>query len=244
MLKPTWERDGIALYCGDCLQILPQLEAGSVDAVVTDPPYGVALKRKRNDFRESPNFDGGKSVEASVKYADNPALIRGQIRFWCDAMFGVCQRSLIFPGLAMMYDYPRPASIGCAYNSVGAGMSSWGFVCMHPILYYGKDPYLAKGLGSRPSSFRDEQPGREKVDHPCPKPVPWMEWCVRRMTVDAGEVVLDPFMGSGTTGVACVRTGRRFIGIEIEPKYFEIAVSRIEKALSEKAAELPLGATA
>ena len=64
-----------------------------------------------------------------------------------------------------------------------------------------------------------------------------MDWILTRGTFP-DECVYDPFMGSGTTGVACVQTGRRFIGIEKEPKYFEIAVARIEKALAEKAQEL------
>ena len=64
-----------------------------------------------------------------------------------------------------------------------------------------------------------------------------MDWILTRGTFP-DECVCDPFMGSGTTGVACVQTGRRFIGIEIDPGYFEIAVKRIEKALAEKAQEL------
>ena len=70
----------------------------------------------------------------------------------------------------------------------------------------------------------------ERVGHPTQKPLRVMEWTLEQ--VNAGQTVLDPFMGSGTTGVACVRTGRKFIGIELEPKYFEIAVARIEAELN------------
>ena len=69
----------------------------------------------------------------------------------------------------------------------------------------------------------------EKNGHPCPKPLGFMERLIERATLD-GETVLDPFMGSGTTGVACARLGRRFIGVEIEPRYFDIACRRIEDA--------------
>ena len=71
--------------------------------------------------------------------------------------------------------------------------------------------------------------GREKVDHPTQKPVALMRHLVELFTVE-GDTVLDPFMGSGTTGVACVQTGRNFIGVEIDEGYFNIAKKRIEQA--------------
>ena len=72
---------------------------------------------------------------------------------------------------------------------------------------------------------------REARLHPTQKPVGLMVWVLNNYT-ERGDLVADPFMGSGTTGVACVQTGRRFIGIEIEPKYFDIAVGRIEAAFT------------
>jgi len=72
----------------------------------------------------------------------------------------------------------------------------------------------------------------DKNGHPCPKPIGWMRWAVS-LASRAGETILDPFMGSGTTGVAAVKLGRRFIGIEIEPKYFDIACRRIEEATKQ-----------
>ena len=76
--------------------------------------------------------------------------------------------------------------------------------------------------------------GFEHDDHPCPKPVEWALWLCER-AAESGDTILDPFMGSGTTGVACVRLGRKFIGIEIEPKYFGIACKRIEDAYNQNA---------
>ena len=67
-------------------------------------------------------------------------------------------------------------------------------------------------------------------EHPTQKPVPLMEWCIKKTS---GDVVLDPFMGSGTTGVACVKLGRRFIGVECEPKFFDVACRRIEAAVKQ-----------
>ena len=220
----------VQLYLGDCLEILPTLEAGSVDAVITDPPYGIGLKRKTSDFRDSPNFDNGESLEATRKYNDNPERIKALIPSWHQAFMRVGKRALVFCGAAMLPHWPISKAIGCVFTPNGAGRCSWGFQCMHPILYYGKDPYLANRLGGRPNGFRTEQPNREQIDHPCPKPLDWMIWAINRISLNESDTILDPFMGSGTTGVACVKTGRNFIGIEIDPDYYAIAEKRIAEA--------------
>jgi len=108
---------------------------------------------------------------------------------------------------------------------------------MHPILYYGKDPFLQDGKGGRPNSLRDEQPNREVIDHPCPKPIKWMRWAVSRASRE-GETILDPFMGSGTTLRAAKDLGRKAIGIELSERYCEIAVRRLQQSV------LPLGEAA
>jgi site-specific DNA-methyltransferase (adenine-specific) len=72
--------------------------------------------------------------------------------------------------------------------------------------------------------------GENKTDHPCPKPIAWMVWLVSRASPFPGETILDPFMGSGTTLVACQRLGRHGIGIELDPEYFDIACRRVDQA--------------
>jgi site-specific DNA-methyltransferase (adenine-specific) len=74
--------------------------------------------------------------------------------------------------------------------------------------------------------------GERDIEHPCPKPAVYMDWLATFASLP-GETILDPFMGSGTTGVAAVKLGRKFIGIEIEPKYFDIACKRISEALKQ-----------
>lgn len=227
-MSPRVERIGDAeLWLGDCREILPGL--GPVDAVVTDPPYGIGLTRKRNDYIGSRYFDDGKSAAASTLYDDSPDTIRGLIEQSIPLILSAAHRAAIFCGPAMLQIYPQAAAVGCVFTPNGAGRCAWGFQQTHPVLFYGKDPFLQDGLGGRPNSMRTEQPNSEKIDHPCPKPLPWMLWAVERSS-RSGEMILDPFMGSGTTGVACARLGRRFIGIEIDPKYFDIACRRIEAA--------------
>ncbi len=218
------------LYLGDCREILPLLPR--VDAVVTDPPYGIGLTKKTSDFRGSKWFDAGKSLEASTAYRDDVEHVTELVREAIPAALRQASRGVVFSGPAMLMRYPEPASIGSVFTPNGAGRTAWGFQCTHPVLFYGKDPFLQDGKGGRPNSFRDEQPNREVIDHPCPKPLSWMRWAVARGT-RLGEVILDPFMGSGTTGVACVKLGRKFIGIEIDSGYFEIACKRIRDAYAQ-----------
>lgn len=235
-MEPTWvsECGTVRLWLADCRDVLGTLPSGSVDAVVTDYPYGVGLTKKTNDFRDSKHFDNGESLRASVTYEDSRDYVRELVRSSMPENLRVAARALVFSGVRMLHDYPPPDSIGCVFTPNGAGRDRWGFGCFHPMLFYGPCPYMAIGRGSRPNSFSDNQPNRDIVDHPCRKPLPWMLWCVRRASASDGDLILDPLMGSGTTGEACVRLGRRFLGIEREPKYFAIAQRRIQAALNSQ----------
>jgi len=215
------------LYLGDCREIMPTL--GKVDAVVTDPPYGIGLVKKTSDFRGSSHFDNGETLKATRTYSDEPAEIADLLRVAVPMALSIAQRGVFFSGPAMLWHYPEPASIGSVFTPNGAGRCAWGFQCTHPVLFYGKDPFLQDGLGGRPNSLRTEQPNIEKIDHPCPKPLSWMEWALARATRQ-GETILDPFMGSGTTLVACAKMGRAGIGIELDPGYFDTACRRVEEA--------------
>ena len=207
------------LYCGDCMDVLPTL--GKVDAVVTDPPYGVGYqgsttKHSRNGFAYASFDDTPENVEKICVPAVRKAV-------------SISRSAVVTPGLANAFKYDEPRAWGCIFYPSGANSGPWGFICSQPLFYYGKDPYLMKSLGSRPNGFSTTEPTDRNIDHPCPKPIKQTEWMVNRVSFE-GETVLDPFMGSGTTGVACMNLGRKFIGIEKEPKYFDIACERIENA--------------
>jgi DNA modification methylase len=106
-------------------------------------------------------------------------------------------------------------------------MGRWGFTCMQPILYYGSDPFLRTGQGARANSCGQTYPNDANTHgHPCAKPIRMIEWLVSRASLP-GEIVLDPFMGSGTTLVAAKRLGNKAIGIELEERYCEIAAKRL-----------------
>jgi len=220
----------VTLHLGDCLEYMRTLPDGCVDAVVTDPPYGVGLTAKRAKKR-----DGGVKIRIGrYSFDDSPEYvfdfvvpcIREAIRL---ARYGVA----VTPGNRNMWMYPTPDDVGCYYSASGTGMGRWGFTCMHPILYYGRDPYLAHRLGSRANSCGKTYPNdANSIEHPCAKPIAMTAWLVNRASLE-GMTVLDPFMGSGTTGVACVQTGRKFIGCEIDPGYFAIAERRIREAQAQ-----------
>jgi DNA modification methylase len=193
------------LYLGDCREILPTL--GKVDAVVTDPPYGIGLEY--GEYQDS---------------ASNLLELSRSVTAMC---LGLAPLVSITPGNLNQYLYPKPTWTLCWFNRAGAGSGPWGFSCWQPIMCYGVDPYLAAGKGRRPDYIEWSETS-EKCGHPCPKPLGFMKRWINRVSL-TGEI-LDPFMGSGTTGVAAVQLQRKFIGIEIEPKYFDIACRRIEEA--------------
>jgi DNA modification methylase len=202
------------------------MEANSVDAVVTDPPYGVGLKAKRAKQR-----NGKVSVRVgSYGFDDTPEYVRDVVVPVIQEARRIASAVVVTPGTRNMWLYPEPDDVGAWYSAAGTGIGRWGFVCSQPILYYGKCPYLANRLGARPNSTGQTYPNdANKIDHPCAKPIRFATWLVERASLE-GMTILDPFMGSGTTGVACVNTGRKFIGIEIDPDYCEIARRRIEHA--------------
>lgn len=193
------------LYLGDCMEILPTL--GKVDAVITDPPYGIGEDGGR--FRDR---KGGRHrvLEKIGWDGDRPS---------CDVfeLMERCAPIRIYWGGNYFADY-LPASKGWLYwNKLMGGDFSDG-----ELAYTNMDKAL------RSFTYCNKRHGKE---HPTQKPVELMRWCIEQ----AGRpgLIADPFMGSGTTGVACVQLGRAFIGIEREPKYFDIACKRIEQAVAQ-----------
>ena len=195
---------------GDCLEVLKTLPSGSVDAVVTDPPYGV-------DFR-------GASWDSCIPN-------------WIGEARRVAKVVVFTTGVTTLWDYPRPDWVGCWYREASNSRSKLGgFSHWSPVVVYGrpKFPVDSKKLHAIQHSYPKGFP------HPSPKPVALMEWIVGNAAGEGGTI-LDPFMGSGTTGVACVQTGRNFIGIEIDAGYCEIARKRIEEAERKKSEMLVSG---
>lgn len=216
------ERIGDAtLYLGDALEILPTMD--KVDCVVTDPPYGI------NGTVTGLRASGVSKGAYTNAFIDDRENIKTSIVPAVKQCIQMCKRVALTCGTKNMWLYPEPSHVGTYQYPGSTVMTSWGPMLWQPILYYGKDPYPGK---LKPDSMKGCVGSERDIDHPCPKPYKQTEWLVNRATRH-GEAVLDPFMGSGTTGVACANLGRKFIGIEIEPKYFDIACERIEAAQAQ-----------
>ena len=197
------------LYLGDCLEVLPTLD--KVDAVVTDPPYGMGF---RSNHRVTKH-------DAITGDNDNQLL-----RWACGLDASVVK--YVFCRWENLYDVPRPRSIiTWIKNNWSMGDLLHEHARQTEIILYYPGPQHKWGNGRPKDVVSAPRSGNE--NHPTEKGFWLMEWVVEWTC----GTVLDPFMGSGTTGVACANLGRRFVGIEIEPKYFDIACKRIADAYKQ-----------
>lgn len=215
--------EGVSLICGDCREVLPTLER--VDVVITDPPYGIGggsgtVGKNRAHKHDYISFE---DTEEKIIEIVIPAFL--------EALRISNGRAVITPGPKCLTYYPKPDAFGCLFKPATCSLNLWGRSQSQPIYYYGKPPRLGKDIGSTSYVINDARSdGAES--HPCPKPYKTMLH-LTKLASNEGEIVLDPFMGSGTTGVAAVKLGRKFTGIEIEPRYFDIACKRVEQALKQ-----------
>lgn len=203
-MKPYYESGGITIYHGDCREIMPYL---AFDTVLTDAPYGVGV--------EYADFDDTAENVAELAQAMAPYLLSAK-------------RAAVFSGVPQMWMWPQPKWVLCwSYAPTTNQFSPWGYAQWQPVLVYGKDPYLEHGLGPRPTVYTNTViPDKRANAHPCPKPDPVMRWVVSRVT-DEADVIVDPFMGSGSTLRAAKDLGRQAIGIEMSEQYCEIAANRL-----------------
>lgn len=226
-VAPAYDKDGVTLYLGDCLEIMPQLPPLSLDCVIADPPYSLNTK----------SAHGGEGKLS--KWADlcNSA-------FWYTAWLTAARRLLrtsgglwAFLNWRSMVTFQKAA---CDARWDIESLLVWNKLWIGPGGHRGLRPsyelvalWAGEGFAIPDRGIADIREclwsANKPSGHPAEKPVALVSWLIGiSSAMDA--VVLDPFMGSGTTGVACVQTGRKFIGIEIDPGYFEIAVKRISEA--------------
>ena len=207
------------LYLGDCLEILPTLP--KVDAVITDPPYGISFEKGAGGHGAQPKErrrDYGPMTGDDKPFDPSPFLN------WPCVLWG-----------ANHYAQKLPHGRWLAWNKLGY-LEPWDSFSDVEFAWHNKRgadrifSLLWKGL------CQGEKLDNGLRGHPTQKPVALMTWCIEQ----AGKpgVILDPYIGSGTTGVAAVQMGRKFIGIEIDPRYFDIACRRIEDAQRQQSLDL------
>jgi len=200
----------VTLHLGDCLEFMKSMPDKSVDAVITDPPYGIGESGKKNATRvslASPKDYGNYSWD------EKPAT-QEQI----DNCRRISINQVFFGG---NYFVLPPSSSWIVWDKLNTGdFADCELAWTSHKKAVRKFSYLWNGM------IKQKQEDRF---HPTQKPLSLMKWIIENYTLEC-STIFDPFMGSGTTGVACVQTGRNFIGCEIDKGYFEIAKKRIEQA--------------
>jgi site-specific DNA-methyltransferase (adenine-specific)/modification methylase len=206
------------LYLGDCLSIMPTL--GKVDAVVTDPPYGIgeAAGKAKTRGKLAVAKDYGNDTWDNEPIAHELLQMVRAAGRW----------NIIFGG--NYYDCP-PAKCWLIWDKLNGSndFADCELAWTNLPKAVRRIRYLWNGM--------IREPGAQRGDHPTQKPLEVMKWCIGHLP-EPNDTILDPFMGSGTTGVAAIQMGRSFIGIEREPKYFEAACRRIREANGDDAGPL------
>lgn len=220
------------LHLGDCLEYMRQMPAGSVDAVVTDPPYaimggGTSVAGKGIEDAFDLQFYEAWFREMAVEFY---RVLRptGAVWWTTDWRGAVAaERALSRIG---RYGYKmRLAGVG-VWDRGGLGMG-YALRKTYECFCLAVMPDWKRTKTNEPDLWRHQwTPGDRDNGHAAEKP---LELFFRALDLVSGEIILDPFMGSGTTGVACMQTGRRFIGCEIDPGYYAIAEKRIRAAAAQ-----------
>ena len=207
----------VRLILGDCLVEMPKLESGSVDAVITDPPYGT---KRDKGFGGIAAFGGGSGLGIERRQYDDDWDSERPSKQHFDAVLKFDVITLIFGGNYFADMLP-----------VGTHWVVWDKKQTMPtfgdceLVWTNSPRKSVKWITREWNGLLGKE---QKRQHPTQKPVKIMKWLINNYT-NPGDTILDPFMGSGTTGVACVQTGRNFIGIEIDETYYNIAEKRINK---------------
>lgn len=192
------------LIQGDCLAVMREMP--NVDAVVTDPPYGISAD-------ENP-------VRGIVRYKQTAWDRTRPPQIVFDEMLKIAPHQIIWGG-NYFTDYLPPRMRWLIWDKGQRDFSLADF----------EMAWTNQNKAARAFDYPRALALKDGKTHPTQKPIALMEWCLG--FVGEARTILDPFMGSGTTGVACVKTGRKFIGIELDSDYFDIACERVRKAYAQ-----------
>ena len=213
----TWPDDYInKIICGDCLSVMKGIPDGAVDLVVTDPPYGISLD---TDYKNRGRGKLGANKDWPTVFGDDKPFDPGILlkRFYEKPMFlfGANYYAKSLPEVSSWYVWDK-RDASCQNDQADCELI-WSNVGKGARLYH----HLWNGM------MKASERGIPR-QHPTQKPIALMKWLIMPHTKE-GDIVLDPFLGSGTTAVACKQLGRKYIGIEINPDYCKIAEDRLRQ---------------
>lgn len=226
------------LYNGDCLEVMAGMDR--VDHVISDPPYEESLHASKNSLRGRVRADKGpdlKGVDFSSINDIRADVVAAGSKLATGWFIAFCTIEGVAYWAEAINASPMKYKRGCLWvkpdatpqlNGQGPGQGAECFVTAWNGTGHAKwNAGGKRGVYTHLTNQRDRD-GR----HPTEKPIPLMRELLQDFT-NPGQTILDPFMGSGTTGVACAKMGRSFIGIELDSKYFDIACERIARAYSQ-----------
>jgi len=213
--------ENVTLYLADCYDVIELI--GRVDALISDPPYGINYVRGKRPRRSGWHRGGGADRHAGIK-------IIGDNYPFDPAPFVDLANDVILWGAD--HFYPRLPACGrfLAWNKLGNRLNGWDSFCDVEFAWHSAEG-AARIFNWQWKGIVGNKHGENNSvrDHPTQKPIALMRWCISQCSGPA-KMILDPFMGAGTTGVAAVQLGRGFIGVEIEERYFKVALQRIGEA--------------
>jgi hypothetical protein len=226
-----WALGRHRLVCGDCTRgdtVEAALEGAKPNLCLTDPPYGIeATTSKKNKYALS-NDSRERLYQLIAEFLPLARRAAGLV--------------VLTPGNSNQRLYPAPNWMMAWCTPAGIGRGPWGFCCWQPILCFGKDPKLAQRKGSHPDATVTDEAiehpetviyadavvhteAAPRTGHPCAKPTKFWSWLLERVS-ERGQIVFDPFIGSGTTMIVAEMTGRDCRAIEINPAYCDVTIQR------------------
>ena len=214
---PYHQEEGITIYCGDCRQIVPTL--GKYDLLLTDPPYGINVDAT---MAKQGGTQYGKAAAPKRHYAATEWDKAPPPRWLLDMLCDAAKWQILWGG---NYYAGLPAARGWLVWDKENGDNNFADC---ELAWTNLDIAVRKKAHMWNGMLRKNGEDRE---HPTQKPLDVMQWCLG--LVPEAKTVLDPYMGSGTTGIACIRTKRNFIGVEKDKRHFDNACERIRRELEE-----------
>jgi site-specific DNA-methyltransferase (adenine-specific) len=220
------------LYCGDCLDFMREMPDKSIDLILTDPPYGIGEGSSKNKHRipitkfgKAPGLTGGR-IPPPTDYGEIEWDSKPPGEEYFTEIMRVSKNQIIFGGNY----FPLPPSPCWIVWDKDNGASDFADC---ELAWTSFKSAVRKFKWRWSGLLQEDMVHKEKRVHPTQKPLPLMEWCLEKYS-KPGDIVLDPFMGSGTTMVACKKLGREYIGIDNVMEYFNIARDRLETVNNTK----------